>query len=57
MELVNELQRFQFTRLAPSAEARDGADVVAGLTSSPKTLPCKYFYDAAGSHLFEQICE
>jgi dimethylhistidine N-methyltransferase len=57
MELVNDTQRFQFTRLAPAAEAEDGADVVAGLTSVPKTLPCKYFYDAAGSVLFEQICE
>ena len=57
MELVNELQRFQFTRLAPAAEAENGADVVAGLTSMPKTLPCRYFYDAAGSALFEQICE
>ncbi|MBX6315704.1 MAG: L-histidine N(alpha)-methyltransferase, partial [Isosphaeraceae bacterium] len=28
-----------------------------GLTAHPKTLPCQYFYDAAGSLLFEQICE
>ena len=31
------------------------ADVLSGLTSEPKTLPCKYFYDEAGSELFEQI--
>lgn len=31
--------------------------VIEGLSSSPKTLPCKFFYDAAGSHLFDQICE
>lgn len=32
--------------------------VVDGLSSSPqKTLPCKFFYDAAGSALFDQICE
>lgn len=30
-------------------------DVVVGLTSSPKTLPSKYFYDASGSQLFEDI--
>jgi L-histidine N-alpha-methyltransferase len=30
-------------------------DVVAGFTSSPKTLPSKYFYDARGSQLFEDI--
>jgi dimethylhistidine N-methyltransferase len=32
-------------------------DVLAGLSSSPKTLPPKYFYDERGSHLFERICE
>lgn len=30
-------------------------DVERGLSSSPKTLPCKLFYDQAGSALFEQI--
>ncbi|AYY13215.1 L-histidine N(alpha)-methyltransferase [Actinobacteria bacterium YIM 96077] len=30
-------------------------DVRAGLTATPKTLPPKYFYDARGSQLFEQI--
>lgn len=34
-----------------------GKDVVAGLTQTPKTLPPKYFYDADGSELFEQITE
>ncbi|MDB5455026.1 MAG: egtD, partial [Caulobacter sp.] len=33
------------------------ADVVAGLSATPKTLPSKYFYDAEGSRLFEAICE
>ena len=31
------------------------ADVVAGLTSMPKRIPPKYFYDNAGSELFERI--
>jgi L-histidine N-alpha-methyltransferase len=31
------------------------ADVLLGLTSRPKRLPPKYFYDARGSVLFEQI--
>src|SRR3954447_7367453 len=30
-------------------------DVRAGLTASPKWLPPKYFYDARGSDLFEEI--
>lgn len=32
-------------------------DVVAGLSARPRTLPCKYFYDARGSELFEEITE
>lgn len=32
-------------------------DVVAGLSLRPKRLPCKYFYDARGSLLFDRICE
>jgi len=31
------------------------ADVLAGLTAKPKRLPAKYFYDLAGSALFERI--
>jgi gamma-glutamyl hercynylcysteine S-oxide synthase len=34
----------------------DGADVIQGLSQTPKTLPPKYFYDDRGSQLFEQIC-
>jgi dimethylhistidine N-methyltransferase len=33
------------------------ADVVDGLTATPKRVPAKYFYDAAGSRLFESITE
>lgn len=32
------------------------ADVAAGLSARPKSLSPKYFYDAAGSDLFEAIC-
>jgi dimethylhistidine N-methyltransferase len=28
-----------------------------GMRASPKRVPCKFFYDAAGSALFEKICE
>jgi len=31
------------------------ADVLAGLSATPKRLPPKYFYDAVGSRLFERI--
>ena len=33
------------------------SDVIAGLSSDPRTLPCKYFYDARGAALFQKICE
>ena len=31
-------------------------DVLAGLRMTAKQLPCKYFYDARGSELFDRIC-
>jgi dimethylhistidine N-methyltransferase len=37
-------------------DADFAADVIAGLSANPKTLAPKYFYDAAGSDLFEAIC-
>jgi len=40
--------------LSPIVE--NGKDVIQGLTSTPKTLPPKYFYDRLGSELFEEIC-
>ena len=42
--------------LAPAVE-RFRADVLLGLRKRHKTLPCKYFYDAKGSKLFDAICE
>ena len=32
-------------------------DVLIGLSDSPKRLPSKYFYDDAGSQIFQQICD
>ncbi|MEG3194284.1 L-histidine N(alpha)-methyltransferase, partial [Lysobacter sp. D1-1-M9] len=31
------------------------SDAIEGLSSSPKWLPSKYFYDSRGSQLFEAI--
>lgn len=42
------------TDLRPS-EDDIAADVLAGLARTPKRLPSKYFYDARGSQLFEDI--
>ena len=45
------------TGLPTAAPDTFAADVIAGLTARPKTLPPKYFYDLAGSALFERITE
>jgi dimethylhistidine N-methyltransferase len=33
------------------------AEVVSGLSRSPRMLPCKFFYDERGADLFQKICE
>ncbi|MGD6749226.1 L-histidine N(alpha)-methyltransferase [Streptomyces sp. BH105] len=50
---------FRMTRTLPE-DATDAAlrsDVLHGLTHSPKTLPPKWFYDARGSELFDEITQ
>lgn len=48
---------FRLTRTLPedTSGAALRADVREGLTGSPRTLPPKWFYDARGSELFEEI--
>ncbi|WKX68754.1 L-histidine N(alpha)-methyltransferase [Streptomyces sp. XD-27] len=50
---------YQLSRTLPpdATAAALRADVSHGLTSSPKQLPPKWFYDARGSELFERITE
>ena len=33
------------------------SEVRAGLTATPKRIPCRFFYDEAGSQIFEEICD
>src|SRR3990172_2795797 len=44
---------------SPRVEARASDDfaqaVLAGLTRRPRSIPCRFFYDARGSELFEEI--
>ncbi|MGE0259626.1 MAG: L-histidine N(alpha)-methyltransferase, partial [Alphaproteobacteria bacterium] len=51
-----ESAAFGFHDLAPPEESFRDA-VFAGLSREPKSLPCKFFYDARGSALFERICQ
>ncbi|MFE2597273.1 L-histidine N(alpha)-methyltransferase [Streptomyces sp. NPDC057617] len=48
---------YDITRTLPedATGAALRADVLQGLTRTPKTLPPKWFYDARGSALFEEI--
>ncbi|MET7697408.1 L-histidine N(alpha)-methyltransferase [Streptomyces sp. NPDC005485] len=50
---------FLLTRTLPedATDAALRADVLHGLTRTPKTLPPKWFYDAHGSELFDKITE
>ena len=49
----------RLTRIAVDTDyhGQMARDVRAGLTATPRSLPPKYFYDAAGSALFVQITE
>lgn len=46
----------QFHDFQPEFESLQNA-VLKGLTQTPKSLPPKFFYDAFGSKIFEQICK
>jgi dimethylhistidine N-methyltransferase len=46
--------RIQTQNICPSTFA---ADVLDGLSTTPKRIPAKYFYDAVGLQLFERITE
>jgi L-histidine Nalpha-methyltransferase len=53
-----ENSRLSWVNLTNSITAvAEGNDIIQGLTRTPKTLPCRYFYDDRGSELFEQICD
>lgn len=41
---------------ADAQAARFAEDVLTGLALPQKAIPAKYFYDAAGSRLFDRIC-
>src|SRR5260221_4996903 len=55
-ERTSQPDRLVLLRTGIEVESNTFAeDVRAGLTSDPKVLPPKYFYDKLGSHLFEAI--
>src|SRR6187402_356145 len=45
------------TKTAKNYDAEFAQDVISGLGQKPKVLSSKYFYDGAGSKLFQQIMD
>ncbi len=56
MPTITEPTQIHFTDLHPRL-ADFHAEVIAGLTSTPKRISPKFFYDRRGSELFDRICE
>jgi dimethylhistidine N-methyltransferase len=54
---ADQLTAIQPASAVPRATSDLLSDVIAGLSSDPRTLPCKYFYDERGAALFQKICE
>jgi len=54
---AHPLTAIQPASAVPPATSDLLSDVIAGLSSNPRALPCKYFYDERGASLFQKICE
>jgi L-histidine N-alpha-methyltransferase len=58
MDHPNVNPRYSLVEGDPHEQRESFADAVAaGLQAPRKHLPCRFLYDEAGSHLFEEICE
>jgi L-histidine Nalpha-methyltransferase len=55
MELAMRIQSVVARHLSEDRYSAFARDVIEGLTARPKRLSPKYFYDEAGSRLFEEI--
>jgi dimethylhistidine N-methyltransferase len=55
-ELDPSHERAAFSALLAELSGELAHDVEQGLGRNPKRLACRYFYDPAGSKLFEEIC-
>ena len=57
MKNTSPAERFRLQRSDARASAFDlGHEVERGLCAAHKSIPCRFFYDAAGSRIFEEIC-
>ena len=54
---AHSLTETQSASAVPAATSDLLSDVITGLSSEPRALPCKYFYDERGAALFQKICD
>ena len=54
---ANSITAVQSTSAVRQGGFDFSSDVIIGLSSDPRTLACKYFYDERGAALFQKICE
>jgi L-histidine N-alpha-methyltransferase len=55
---VLENDRFSLIELDADQHLESlASEARAGLTATPKRIPCRFFYDEIGSQIFEEICE
>ena len=52
----NDRLKIDYLLDVKAIEKDDIQDVISGLSKANKSLPARYFYDAKGSQLFEDIC-
>jgi len=58
MQLAPHLRRYAWIEEDRNEQRDSFAQAVdEGLASRPYSLPCRFFYDAVGSQLFEEICD
>ncbi len=55
--MIDTIPQLPSAEVFNDAATQFRADVLRGLCTPKKQLPCKYFYDEVGSALFEQITE
>ena len=56
-EAARAPRRFSLVSIAASPTPAFAEAVREGLARPPRSIPCRFLYDAAGSALFERICE
>jgi L-histidine Nalpha-methyltransferase len=58
MSSASSDSRYALVESSPHRHLESFAEAVeSGLCGLPKSLPCRFLYDEAGSRLFEEICE